>query len=94
MGLVRSSDVVIMVINNSRLHVCQGRLPVVHHLINFIERMVNIIVSDGLWGERDAVVCKLSRGESRVRLLQLLIVMAIDDGGGGVSRRNSHRDFL
>jgi len=93
MGLVRSSDVVVMAIGDSRSHACQGRLPAAHHLINFVERTVDIIVSDGLWGERDAAVCELSGGESRVRLVRSSIVMAIDDGGGGVSRRNSRRDF-
>jgi len=82
-----------MAINNSQPQACQGWLPTAHNLINFFERTVDIIVSDGLWGERDAVVCELSRGESRVRLVWLLIVMAIDNDGGGVSRRNSHRDF-
>jgi len=93
MGLVQSSDVVIMAIDNSRSHACQGWLPAAHYLINFVECTVDIVVSDGLWGEMDAVMCELSRGESKVRLVRLSIVMAIDDGSGGVSRRTSHRDF-
>jgi len=48
MGLVRSSSVVVMAIDDSQSFACHGRRPATHPLFNFRKCLVEI-VSDGLW---------------------------------------------
>jgi len=60
--------------------------PVLHHLVDFVEGLVYIIVSCILWREElvSAVVLGLSGQEVRAGMVRLsigIVIMAIDDSG-------------